>query len=218
MSVFNFTNQFFIPGTPSESIFAFPEDIFTAPQNNYNLEQSKLLDNIFVGVDWPNWEINALYSCIKQKIIPRNRQPRAISDSMPMKEEIYKIIFPNCKKSKSKVDFNYIPWNEKHHQKKRLYSFQVEDPHELERVFGKNWNFITHQKMFVCLHGPITFNLEEERTVDYEGDDNDPYVAKPKSRKVVSSTVCSFRMQVTGSTLFRKNETLETLNLKHDYN
>ena len=101
--------------------------------------------------DWPNLEINALFSCIKQKIIPRNRQPRAISDSRPMKEEIYKIIFPNCKKSKSKVDFNYIPWNEKHHQKKRQNSFQVEDPHELERVFGKNWNFITHQKMFVCL-------------------------------------------------------------------
>ena len=63
--------------------------------------------------------------------------------------------------------------------------------------------------MFVCLHGPIAFNLVEERTVDYD----DPFVAIPNTRKVVSSTVCSFRMKVTGSTLKRKYETLEKLNL-----
>ena len=216
MSIFNFTDENLIFNS---SIFGTEEisavDIFISPQNNYkyNLEQSKLLDNIFVGVDWPNWEIDALYSCIKKKINPRIRQPRAISGSMPMKEDIYKIIFPSSKKSKSKVDFNAIPWNEKHQQKRRLYSFEVEDPRELERVFGKNWNFITHQGMFVCLHGLITFNLMEERTVDYESDFDDPFVAISNTRKVISSTVCSFRMKVTGSTLKRKKETLEKLNL-----
>ena len=82
MSFFNFTDQMvlFTPsGTPS--ILALAEgisagDILIAPQNNYkyNLEQSKLLDNIFVGVDWPNWDcIHALKKRLTQELASQER-------------------------------------------------------------------------------------------------------------------------------------------------
>ena len=66
-----------------------------------------------------------------------------------------------------------------------------------------NWTVQANKHSLMSNKIPILGHCSEP--IDYEGDVNDPYVAK--SRKVVSSTVCSFRMKVTGSTLIRKNET-----------